>query len=111
MTFEDSHRDPKWSFAEIDSHGFVVRTKEKEAISPYATVGIYYFSKGSSFVQSANEMVAANDRTNKEFYTCPTYNYAIRNGKRIGIYTIDQEKMHGLGIPEDLTAYLTRFHS
>ncbi|MNY74408.1 hypothetical protein D3C86_2134340 [compost metagenome] len=47
-----------------------------------------------------------NDRTNNEFYVCPAYNYAIRNGARIGVYEIDVRNMHGLGTPEDLTEYL-----
>jgi hypothetical protein len=30
----------------------------------------------------------------------------IRNGQKIGVYEIDRNAMHGLGIPEDLTSYL-----
>jgi NDP-sugar pyrophosphorylase family protein len=106
LTFVDEERDPKWSFAKIDENGHVLEVKEKEAISEYATVGIYLFSKGIDFVQSAIDMIVENERVNNEFYTCPTYNYAIRQGKSIGIYNIAQNGMHGLGTPEDLEKFL-----
>ncbi len=83
LTFIDHELNPKWSFAEIDSNGFVLRVKEKEAISNIATVGIYLFSKGSDFVDGAVDMIINNDRINNEFYTCPVYNYSIQDAKKI----------------------------
>ncbi|MBN4066916.1 glycosyltransferase family 2 protein [Simkania negevensis] len=106
LTFIDALRDPKWSFAKVNEQGFVTEVKEKAAISQYATVGIYYFAKGQDFVRNAQAMIAANERVNNEFYTCPVYNYLIKEGGQVGIYNIDQEQMHGLGTPEDLNAYL-----
>ncbi|WP_103641059.1 glycosyltransferase family 2 protein [Campylobacter concisus] len=106
LTFVDEYKDPKWSFAKIDDNGLVKEVKEKEVISPYATVGIYLYSRGSDFVNSAVDMIARNDRVNNEFYTCPTYNYAIKDGLKIGIYNIHFNQMHGIGTPEDLNSYL-----
>lgn len=106
LTFVDEELNPKWSFARINAQGIVLEVKEKEAISKYATVGIYYFSKGSSFVKSAIDMIVANDRVNGEFYTCPVYNYCIANGEKFGIYNIEANRMHGLGTPEDLNKFI-----
>lgn len=106
LTFIDKYKDPKWSFVKINNDNLVVEVKEKEPISEFATVGIYFFTKGKSFVDAAIDMIIENDRVNNEFYTCPTYNYAIKNGKKIGIYNIEREQMHGIGTPEDLTSYL-----
>lgn len=108
MTFTDSQRNPKWSFAEIDKNSHVTRVKEKVAISDQATVGIYLFSKGHYFVDSAIDMIIRNDRTNNEFYTCPVYNYMINDGYKVGIYNIESSKMHGLGTPEDLERFLKK---
>lgn len=108
LTFVDELRDPKWSFARIDDQGVVVEVQEKKAISEYATVGIYLYRRGRDFVDAAVDMFIARDRVNQEYYTCPTYNYAIRSGLRIGLYNIDVQQMHGLGTPEDLNAYLRR---
>jgi dTDP-glucose pyrophosphorylase len=106
LVFRDRKRDPKWSFAETDATGLVLRVAEKQAISDLATVGIYFFRRAGDYVKAALDMVVHNDRTNGEFYVCPTYNYAIRNGARIGVYEIDKSSMHGLGTPEDLAEYL-----
>lgn len=108
LTFVDELRDPKWSFARIDRQGLVVEVQEKKAISEYATVGIYLYRRGRDFVDAAVDMFIARDRVNQEYYTCPTYNYAIRAGLRIGLYNIDVQQMNGLGTPEDLNAYLCR---
>ncbi|MCX2718544.1 glycosyltransferase family 2 protein [Lentiprolixibacter aurantiacus] len=108
LTFRDITKNPKWSFAQISENGEVERVKEKEAISEYATVGLYFFSKGRFFVNSAIDMIVANDRSNNEFYTCPVYNYSIREGKRILIYNIPESNMHGIGTPADLNAFLEK---
>jgi dTDP-glucose pyrophosphorylase len=106
LTFIDTKRDPKWSFAKIDNLQLVTEVQEKKAISEFATVGIYLYQQGRDFVNAAIEMFIERDRVNNEYYTCPTYNYAIKVGKKIGIYNIAIEQMHGIGTPEDLTSYL-----
>lgn len=100
--------DPKWSYAKTDANGLVTETAEKKVISPDATVGIFNFKHGSDLVWAAEKMIADNVRVNGEFYTCPAYNYLIREGKKIGIYPIGQEYngMYGLGIPKDLEFFL-----
>ena len=96
--------DPKWSFVGFDAAGRAERVVEKEVISDEATVGIYGFLKGCDFIQSADEMIAADDRVKNEFYVAPAYNYMIRKGASIGIFNIGSERagMYGLGIPADL---------
>lgn len=106
LTFEDTERDPKWSFARIGGGGLVEEVKEKQPISEFATVGIYLFRRGADFVDAAIEMMLQQDRVSNEYYTCPTYNYLIRERKLIGMYTVPAGAMHGIGTPEDLETYL-----
>lgn len=106
LCFDDKELNPKWSFAQIDDSGYVVRVKEKEAISNLATVGVYFFSRGKHFVNGAIDMIINNDRVKNEFYTCPVYNYLISQNLKIGTYCIDFYQMHGLGTPEDLKLYI-----
>lgn len=108
LCFPEPSGDKKWSYAKIDDEGLVTEVKEKEAISTYATVGIYYFTKGKLFVDSTVDMIINRDLVNGEYYTCPAYNYAVAAGSNIGIYNIDKAAMHGLGTPDDLTLYLER---
>lgn len=104
MTFLASH--PKWSYARVDEQGRVLEVAEKKVISNQATVGIYYFKKGSDFVTAAQSMIHKNIRYNNEFYVCPVYNEMILADKHIFTSQINQEVMHGLGTPEDLNKFL-----
>jgi dTDP-glucose pyrophosphorylase len=106
LTFTDYELNPKWSFAKINEQKLVTEVQEKKAISQYATVGIYLFSKGTLFVDGTVDMIINNDRVNNEFYTCPVYNYTIKEGGKVGIYNIQFEQMHGLGTPEDLSLFI-----
>lgn len=82
--------------------------REKEVISENATVGMYYWSKGNDFVQSAEAMIAADDRVKGEFYVAPAYIYGIKDHNRK--YTISFcEDMWGLGVPHDFTTFLSDY--
>lgn len=102
LTFHSLH--PKWSYAKIDHRGFVEEVAEKKPISDHATVGIYYWKKGSDYVKYAKQMIEKNIRTNNEFYVCPVFNEAIGDGKLVRVKDI--KKMWGIGTPEDLKTYL-----
>jgi HAD superfamily hydrolase (TIGR01509 family) len=104
VTFKATH--PKWSFTKLDENGYVTEVAEKNPISDIATVGIYYWSKGSDYVKYAEQMIEKNVRVNNEFYVCPVFNEAIGDGKKIRTFEI--QTMWGLGTPEDLNVYLNR---
>jgi len=105
VSFRATH--PKWSFAKIDEQGLVTEVAEKNPISDIATVGYYYWKKGSDFVKYAEDMIEKDIRVNNEFYVCPVFNQAIEDGKEIR--TFDIPKMWGLGTPEDLKYYLENY--
>jgi len=105
VTFKATH--PKWSFAKIDDNGLVTEVAEKNAISDNATVGYYYWKRGSDFVKYAEQMIDNDIRVNNEFYVCPVFNEAISDCKMIRTYTA--KEMWGLGTPEDLTHYLKNY--
>tara|TARA_E500000178_G_scaffold327159_1_gene355994 strand:+ start:1319 stop:2704 length:1386 start_codon:yes stop_codon:yes gene_type:complete len=104
LTFEAIH--PKWSYAKIGNNNFVTEVAEKKVISKNATVGVYYWKKGSDYVNFAEKMIKKNIRTNNEFYVCPVYNEAIGEGKKIVIDRVAE--MHGLGTPDDLKNFVTK---
>lgn len=102
VTFHSNH--PKWSYAKLNDQGFVAEVAEKKPISDHATVGIYYWKKGSDYVKYAEQMIAKNIRVNNEFYVAPVFNEAIADGKKIRIK--DAHRMWGIGTPEDLNYFL-----
>lgn len=101
MIFVFHAKDPKWSFVRVDG-AFIKEVREKTPISDIATCGLYYYSRGSDFVEAAHEMIDRKDTFNGEFYIAPTYNYAEWTYP-IPFYV---DEMHGLGTPEDLKLYL-----
>ena len=105
--YNPDSNDTKWSFAQVNKNGLVIKVAEKEYIGPNATTGIYYWQDGSKFVQYADEMIGKNERVKNEFYVCPVYNYLMRDGGKIRIS--DCKKMWGLGIPEDLEKFRKEF--
>lgn len=97
----------KNSYARLDRKGLVVEMREKEVISNISLNGIHYWKQGSYFVESARQMIAADDRApNGEFYIAPTYNYMIKQGLKVGIHHIPNEQHHPVGVPVDLERFL-----
>lgn len=109
LTFKSTH--PKWSFCKLDEQGFVSEVAEKNPISDVATVGIYYWNKGSDYVKYAEDMIAKDIRHNNEFYVCPVFNQAIEDDKRVKVFDIPAENMWGLGTPEDLKRFVDDYKS
>ena len=102
LTFDSLH--PKWSYAKTDKDKNVLEVAEKKVISNHATVGIYFWSKGSDYVKYAEQMIKKNIRVKNEFYVCPVFNEAIKDKKKIIIENV--KEMWGLGTPEDLNIFL-----
>ena len=102
FTFNAVH--PKWSFVKVNSRGIITEVAEKKPISNIATCGIYWYRRGSDFVQYAEQMIEKNVRVNNEFYIAPVYNELIQDNKKLIPFYVHQ--MHGLGTPEDLRNYL-----
>jgi len=102
MTFPSTH--PKWSYVKTEGD-HIVTVAEKQPISRNATVGLYYFRRSKDFVAAAERMLLKSATVAGEFYVAPVYNELILKGKRIGMYPISRDQMHGLGMPEDVEAF------
>jgi len=105
LTFNSTH--PKWSYVKLNENGNVIELKEKNPISNIATVGIYYYKKGSEYVKYTKQMINKNLRVNNEFYVAPVYNEYLLDNKKIKTYKVDE--MWGLGIPEDLDYFIKNY--
>ena len=107
ITFPATH--PKWSYAKLGDDGYVSEVAEKKPISQHATVGIYWWAKGSDYVKYAEQMIEKDIRVNNEYYVCPVFNEAIGDGKKVRIKEIEKEGMWGIGTPEDLNYFLEHY--
>lgn len=107
LTFKNPNLDPKWSYVKINENGNIIDVQEKKAISTDATVGAYYWKRGSDFVKYAVSMIEKNIRVNNEFYLAPVYNESIQDNRIIKPYNVD--KMFGIGTPSDLEYFLNNY--
>lgn len=99
--------DPRYSFAQVDGTGLVVRTAEKQPISSHALAGAYFFTAAGSFFDAARALV--QDRLSAqmpEYYVSLIYNRLIASGGRIKLI---EGEVFSFGTPEELAAFEARF--
>jgi UDP-N-acetylglucosamine diphosphorylase / glucose-1-phosphate thymidylyltransferase / UDP-N-acetylgalactosamine diphosphorylase / glucosamine-1-phosphate N-acetyltransferase / galactosamine-1-phosphate N-acetyltransferase len=94
---------PRYSYAELDENGTVIRTAEKVVISPYAIGGGYYIASTETFVKGAEaEFEKPLGEGRPEYYISYLFNTLIEQGGKVkgalGHFV-------SFGTPEELAAY------
>ena len=95
LTFRSD--SPKYSYAETDDEGFVIRTVEKEVISDQAICGAYYFRNKDIFLDNAAQYLEKCSYS--EFFMSGVYNCMADNGLHSGILMTDYHV--SFGTPEE----------
>lgn len=96
-----------WSFVRLDESGKVVEIREKERISDHCTLGAYYFKTCRLYKELYDEYYSkTRELVNGEKYVAPLYDHLLSKQGEIFITDIDPEKVHVLGTPEELQAFL-----
>ena len=96
-----------WSFARLDEKGNVVEVREKKRISDNCTLGAYYFKSCRLYSELYREYYSSQEKLEKgEKYVAPLYNYLIEKGGSVKISIVEYEKVHVLGTPKELEAFL-----
>lgn len=97
--------DARYSYAQLDDNGNVIRTAEKIVISNNAILGGYYFKSGKLFKQVAHEFTDSPLPANlKEYYMSHLFNILLEKDKKIAVAPIDVK--HIFGTPEELDQYI-----
>lgn len=102
VSFESN--EPRYSYAEVGTDGFVKRTAEKEVISCHALCGAYFFSTGKKFKQIAHRLLGEPEFKKPEYYVSLLYNYLLEDGEKVQLAKM--EEYYSYGTPEELTKYL-----
>jgi dTDP-glucose pyrophosphorylase len=98
-----------WSFAAADDTGMVYEVREKKRISPYATVGLYWFSSFSLYSDAYRRYYAnAANLERGERYVAPLYNALISDGRAVYISEIEPSTVVPLGVPADVESFRAR---
>ncbi len=96
-----------WSFVRLDDSGKVVEIKEKQRISDYCTLGAYYFKTCKLYKDLYDEYYSqTRELVNGEKYVAPLYDFLLTKHGEIYISDIKPDKVHVLGTPEELQAFL-----
>lgn len=96
-----------WSFVRLDEAGKVVEIKEKKRISNYCTLGAYYFKTCQLYRDLYEEYYSqTRELVNGEKYVAPLYDYLLSKKGEIYISDVPPAKVHVLGTPEELQAFL-----
>lgn len=80
-------RDPKFSFAELDGRGRLIRTAEKVAVSDEAICGAYYFKNREVFESAVSEYL--DHCQYKEYYVSGVYNVMAQRREVIKTFRVD----------------------
>lgn len=83
-----------------------VSIKQPISISPladHAVVGTFWFQRGRDFFTAADQMIAANDRINGEFYVDQVFEYLVNSDQEVRVIEVDRYLCWGT--PEDYEAY------
>ncbi len=96
-----------WSFVKVNADGQVEEVREKQRISDNCTLGAYYFSSAQLYQDLYEEYYKDESHLEKnEKYIAPLYNFMLEKGMHVTISTVDFQKVHVLGTPEELQVFL-----
>ena len=96
-----------WSFVKIDDSGKAIEVREKERISDYCSIGAYYFKSAGLYSELYEEYYSGGKHLEKnEKYVAPLYNLMITKNMDVRIQILNKNKVHVLGTPEELIAFM-----
>ena len=82
--------EPRYSYAEINDEGVVIRTAEKEVISNHALCGAYFFSSAKSFFFAADSLMCEANFSKPEYYVSLLYNYLLQRGETVRLAKMEE---------------------
>lgn len=95
-----------WSFVKLDGQGRAVDVREKEKISDFASIGLYWFSSADLYEQAYSAQYG-NDQDTKqaERYIAPMYNNLIAWNHDVRISEVPLNAVIPLGTPDELRKF------
>lgn len=94
-----------WSYVHSARNNIVTNVTEKKFPTGLATAGLYYFRQWKELRRAIAFMVAAEERTNNEFYLAPVYNHLAG---RVIHWLMPEKHFWPVGTPEQLRQHEQR---
>lgn len=96
-----------WSFVKPGEDNWAVDIAEKQRISEYASVGLYWFSSAELYVRAYEQFFAdPASLVCRERYVAPLYKHLIRSGRKVSLSDLPVGDVHVLGTPGELNEFL-----
>lgn len=89
-----------WSFCKVNENDEIIDIKEKERISNWCSVGLYYFKDAELFFSLAKESLDKTAVTGNEYYIAPLYQQYIKLGLKLKLDRVTLFKP--MGTPEQM---------
>lgn len=106
LCFNSVH--PRYAYVRLDQEDFVVEAAEKKPISRNAIPGIFWFSKGSLFVNAAQESIRKDAKVHSTFFISSTLNELILQHAKVGIFNLNTYQYAPLKTEKQLDQYEAR---
>ncbi|KAI8914594.1 HAD-like domain-containing protein [Gorgonomyces haynaldii] len=100
-TFKATH--PRYSYVDLDDQGRICDVAETDVISDNATCGVYFWKRGSDFVNYAQRLIARNPEA---LTSIMAYKEAIEDGLNFEAYPVTA--CWQLKFPKDLENFYRR---
>jgi len=96
-----------WSFVKLGEDGWAIDLAEKQRISDYASIGLYWFRSADRYLALYEEFFSdPSNLVRGEKYIAPLYRQLIREGGKVSLSDIDTSDVHVLGTPLELNRFL-----
>lgn len=96
-----------WSFVKLGTDEWAVDVVEKQRISNFASIGLYWFARAECYVKAYDSFFANNNNlVHGERYIAPIYKQLISEGGNVSISDLRLGDVHVLGTPKELEAFL-----
>lgn len=92
ITFHSVH--PRYSYVRLNADGLVSGASQQVPISQTATAGVFWFLRTSDFAEAAKNLIRKDASVAGKFFIAPCYNELVLQQKRVGIYSIDNNRYH-----------------
>lgn len=96
-----------WSFVELGEDGWAADLAEKNRISDYASIGLYWFARADRYVDAYDRFFSDTENlVCGERYVAPLYRQLLKDGGKVSIVDLAVEDVHVLGTPRELELFL-----
>jgi dTDP-glucose pyrophosphorylase len=96
-----------WSFVKLGEDGWAVDLAEKQRISDYASIGLYYFNRAGQYVDLYERFFReSKNLVRGEKYVAPLYRQLLADGGKVSLSDLPISDVHVLGTPAELDQFI-----